>query len=179
MSIDDRRRPLGATALAGLGCAAALVSFGAQAQQGFFTGGAGASFTADEAARGKAAYAANCVSCHGANLDDGEFGPPLKGDSFKGHWTGQSQEALFNYIQARMPPSGPGPWARRPTPTSKPISCKAMAPSPAPGEGQARPPLRRPPPAPPLQLRSMRRSSASTTRSTTLRSPGAPPGSPP
>src|SRR5262245_46936799 len=37
------------------------------------------SFTDAQATQGKAAFDRNCVSCHGPNLDDGEFAPPLKG----------------------------------------------------------------------------------------------------
>jgi mono/diheme cytochrome c family protein len=41
------------------------------------------SFTDAQATQGKAVYDRNCLSCHGANLDDGEFGPPLKGVEFR------------------------------------------------------------------------------------------------
>ncbi|HZQ40621.1 MAG TPA: hypothetical protein VFA87_07500, partial [Rhizomicrobium sp.] len=38
------------------------------------------SFTAAQAASGEAEYKTSCIDCHGAHLDDGEFGgPPLKG----------------------------------------------------------------------------------------------------
>ena len=39
-------------------------------------------FTADQAAAGEAAYATQCAVCHGENLSDGEFGPPLSGSNF-------------------------------------------------------------------------------------------------
>ncbi len=39
-------------------------------------------YTAAQAALGQGAYATSCASCHGANLDDGAFGPPLKGVTF-------------------------------------------------------------------------------------------------
>jgi alcohol dehydrogenase (cytochrome c) len=58
--------------------------------------------------RGKIFFGQSCASCHGGNLDDGEFGPALKGPAFKASWTGQGPEALFTYIQTRMPPAGPG-----------------------------------------------------------------------
>src|SRR6266481_5857150 len=54
------------------------------------------------------AYAHNCQLCHGANLEGGEFGPPLKGNAFEAHWKNQSAEALSNFIATKMPPSGPG-----------------------------------------------------------------------
>ncbi|HET9216580.1 MAG TPA: cytochrome c, partial [Terriglobia bacterium] len=36
------------------------------------------SFTAAQAATGRATYTENCASCHGANLDDGAFAPALR-----------------------------------------------------------------------------------------------------
>jgi alcohol dehydrogenase (cytochrome c) len=69
---------------------------------------ASATFTAAQSAAGKVAYERNCASCHGDNLDDGQFGPPLKGVDFRGRWGGQSVEPLFSYIETRMPPASPG-----------------------------------------------------------------------
>ena len=57
--------------------------------------------------RGKAVYDNNCGSCHGANLDNGAFGPPLRGSAFKMHWSSQSANALFTYIATKMPPAAP------------------------------------------------------------------------
>src|SRR5580658_4908590 len=91
------------------GAALCLTGFGVLAQeQGFFTSGSAVGVTAAQASRGKAIYDDNCASCHGANLDDGQFGPPLRGSAFKSHWSSQSADALFSYIAARMPPSAPG-----------------------------------------------------------------------
>jgi mono/diheme cytochrome c family protein len=39
-------------------------------------------YTTAQAALGQAAYRASCASCHGDSLDDGAFGPPLKGVAF-------------------------------------------------------------------------------------------------
>jgi alcohol dehydrogenase (cytochrome c) len=76
------------------------------APQGRF---ASVSFTAEQAAAGEAAYKQSCASCHGQNLDDGEFAPPLKGVEFRGRWGGtQPAEPLFTYMEERMPPSAPG-----------------------------------------------------------------------
>jgi alcohol dehydrogenase (cytochrome c) len=70
---------------------------------------ASVSFTAAQATAGEAAYKQSCSSCHGANLDDGEFGPPLKGVEFRGRWGGtQSAAPLFSYMEERMPPAAPG-----------------------------------------------------------------------
>jgi alcohol dehydrogenase (cytochrome c) len=85
-----------------------LTAFGVLAQeQSFFAGGPVVELTAAQANRGKAVYDDNCASCHGASLDDGQFGPPLRGSAFKTHWSSQSADALFSYIAGRMPPSAP------------------------------------------------------------------------
>ena len=57
--------------------------------------------------RGKQSFAAKCASCHGAGLSGGEFGPPLAGASFAGHWRGQPLGAVAAFIANRMPPSAP------------------------------------------------------------------------
>jgi mono/diheme cytochrome c family protein len=59
-------------------------------------------FTAAQAERGKAAYAANCSSCHMEDLR-GQAGPALKGDQFMDNWREDSVKTLFSYIQTRMP----------------------------------------------------------------------------
>ena len=85
------------------------IGFGALAQeQDFFAGSVRVSFTDAQANRGKAVYDDSCANCHGANLDDGQFGPPLRGPAFKMHWSTQSASALFTYIATKMPPSSPG-----------------------------------------------------------------------
>jgi len=91
-----------------LGGAVWLIGFGVSAQEpGFFAGNAAVGLTAEQATRGKAVYDGNCASCHGANLDNGQFGPPLRGSAFKMHWANQSVNALFTYIAAKMPPAAP------------------------------------------------------------------------
>jgi alcohol dehydrogenase (cytochrome c) len=64
--------------------------------------------TAAQATEGQSAYAQNCAGCHGANLDDGEFAPPLKGTAFTGQWSGKSVAELNGYIGTKMPPSNAG-----------------------------------------------------------------------
>src|SRR5580704_13192789 len=64
--------------------------------------------TAAQATEGQSAYAQNCAGCHGANLDDGEFAPPLKGTAFAGQWSGKSVAELNGYIGTKMPPSNAG-----------------------------------------------------------------------
>jgi mono/diheme cytochrome c family protein len=66
-------------------------------------------FTADQAARGQAAYRRACQDCHGFNLNDGEFGgAPLNGGYFARHWGGGGVSALYGYLTAKMPPDRPG-----------------------------------------------------------------------
>ena len=63
---------------------------------------------AAQAAAGKTAYAQNCAGCHGDNLDDGQFAPPIKGTAFAAQWGGKTAGDLFNYISTKMPPSNAG-----------------------------------------------------------------------
>jgi alcohol dehydrogenase (cytochrome c) len=65
------------------------------------------SFTTAQATAGQATFAQACASCHGANLDDGAFGPPLKGVDFRQGWFGRPADQLFNKIES-MPPAAPG-----------------------------------------------------------------------
>jgi len=63
-----------------LGCAAGLVCVlgGAAGTQSLFDTGP-VDFTQVQATRGQAAYTESCAACHGPNLDDGQFAPPVKG----------------------------------------------------------------------------------------------------
>lgn len=99
-----RGRRIGLRALSAVLCAALCV--GARAQNLFDH--AALAFDQSQADRGKAAYIDNCASCHGPNLDDGQFGPPVKGSKFHAHWHDQSADALLTLIVQRMPPSNPG-----------------------------------------------------------------------
>ena len=65
-------------------------------------------FTAAQAAAGKATYDQRCASCHGVTLEDGEFGPPLRGAAFDRSWGGGPVASLFTFVRSNMPPSGPG-----------------------------------------------------------------------
>jgi alcohol dehydrogenase (cytochrome c) len=66
------------------------------------------SYTSDQAEKGQAAFAEHCASCHGQNLDDGAYGPALKGADFRQRWGSRSAEPLFSYTNTKMPPSRPG-----------------------------------------------------------------------
>ena len=85
-----------------VGCAAVFSSWSVTAQSL-----ATPSFTAAQATQGKAVYDRNCLSCHGTNLDDGQFGPPLKGVEFRLRWGGKPLDGLFGEMM-RMPPAAPG-----------------------------------------------------------------------
>ena len=67
-----------------------------------------ATYTAEQADAGFAAYAQYCASCHGASLDDGPFAPPLRGAVFRETWLPRSVEALFTLTAATMPEDRPG-----------------------------------------------------------------------
>ncbi len=69
--------------------------------------GPAATFTASQAAEGKAAYLATCASCHGQNLSGSAVATPLNGNRFSQNWSGKTAEALFTYIHTRMPPGKP------------------------------------------------------------------------
>jgi cytochrome c5 len=61
-------------------------------------------FTAEQAARGKAIFAATCAGCHGADLN-GVNRPALKGEAFLNHWMEDSLDALFARVKS-MPTNG-------------------------------------------------------------------------
>ncbi len=66
-------------------------------------------FTEEQADRGHQAYRRGCQDCHGANLNDGEFGgAPLTGQYFSRHWAIGSVAALYGYMSSKMPPDRPG-----------------------------------------------------------------------
>jgi mono/diheme cytochrome c family protein len=65
-------------------------------------------FSADQAKRGEDEYITNCVMCHGYNLNDGEFAPPIKGSFFQNMWVGKSLGDLFSKTVMTMPQSNPG-----------------------------------------------------------------------
>jgi alcohol dehydrogenase (cytochrome c) len=67
------------------------------------------SYTAEQAARGKAAYSAEgCVACHGENLNDGPLGAPLKGAPFIQKYGGKTVDVLYLVASTTMPQMAPG-----------------------------------------------------------------------
>ena len=66
------------------------------------------SYTVAQADQGRTAYVEHCASCHGQNLDDGAYGPPLRGNDFRQKWGSRSAEPLLTYTSTKMPPARPG-----------------------------------------------------------------------
>ncbi len=66
------------------------------------------SYTVAQADQGQRAYIEHCASCHGAGLDDGAYGPPLKGNDFRQKWGSRSAEPLLTFTSTKMPPATPG-----------------------------------------------------------------------
>jgi alcohol dehydrogenase (cytochrome c) len=105
-SVWVRLGSVGALAtLAGLGMAPSAAR-AQQAASGVFASGP-VSYTDAQATRGRSAYTDSCAMCHGAHLDDGQFGPPVKGAMFQGQWHNQSAAALLSYVATKMPPAAP------------------------------------------------------------------------
>ena len=85
-------------------CALAAVQLSSRAQEPLAQ--SAPTYTAAQAAAGKAAYDTSCASCHGGNLDDGALAPALKGVAFVQKYGGKSVENLFAKV-ASMPPASP------------------------------------------------------------------------
>jgi len=66
------------------------------------------SYSEAQAAAGEALYQSACAMCHGANLDDGPLGMPLKGPQFMRKYGGRDVAALFEVTQTTMPTGAPG-----------------------------------------------------------------------
>jgi alcohol dehydrogenase (cytochrome c) len=64
-------------------------------------------YTSSQAQQGKILYQQTCIACHGTNLDNGSFAPPISGDLFYGLWGGRSVAELLQYIRESMPPDSP------------------------------------------------------------------------
>src|SRR5437016_4893535 len=65
-------------------------------------------YTASQAEAGRAAYLANCASCHLAELTGRNEAPQLAGSNFVAAWGGRTISELVTYIQSTMPPGNPG-----------------------------------------------------------------------
>jgi alcohol dehydrogenase (cytochrome c) len=65
-------------------------------------------FVKGQADAGKTIYDLQCNACHGTNLDNGEFGPPLSGEEFLQKWGNRRVDEVFDLIARTMPQSAPG-----------------------------------------------------------------------
>lgn len=91
-----------------IGIAAAL-SLAAQTTRSVWDG----VYSQEQADRGKALYARECASCHGAELSGGEEAPPLTGAAFLADWNGLTLGDLFERIRVSMPEGKPGSLSRQ------------------------------------------------------------------
>lgn len=75
--------------------------------------GTPASFTAEQAERGKKEFGGECVECHGKDLRGGLLGgPPLRGQAFlEKYGKGSPAGALFDVMSSTMPPNAPGSYS--------------------------------------------------------------------
>jgi alcohol dehydrogenase (cytochrome c) len=65
-------------------------------------------FTADQSTAGRAAYQANCESCHLPDLAGRNEAPQLAGSNFISTWGSRSTRDLIGFIKATMPPGNEG-----------------------------------------------------------------------
>ena len=65
------------------------------------------SFSAAQAISGQAPYAANCASCHLADLAGQNEAPQLAGVNFRHTWGTRTTKDLIEYMSATMPPGRP------------------------------------------------------------------------
>src|SRR5262245_46749554 len=52
-------------------------------------------------------YAVQCGSCHGSDMQGGQFGPAIRGASFAAKWKGRRSE-LLKFVSSQMPPGSTG-----------------------------------------------------------------------
>ena len=65
-------------------------------------------YTSAQAERGLKLYAANCASCHGAEMVAGAGAPSLTGPEFLFSWNKKPVSGLFDYASMFMPPGQAG-----------------------------------------------------------------------
>lgn len=70
-------------------------------------------YSAEQVARGKKGYNAQCARCHGDNLLGGEESPALVDKDFFKGWTGKSVGELVDLTVETMPSDGPGKLSRK------------------------------------------------------------------
>ena len=77
---------------------------GTASGQELFAGDSTAKLSPEQVSRGQVGYAQACLSCHGATLEGTQFGPPLTGSAFEGHWRSSSRTVFSEKIRTTMPP---------------------------------------------------------------------------
>jgi alcohol dehydrogenase (cytochrome c) len=92
----------------GLGCMVAAALLDAALAGSSRAADTTARFSAVQVERGTAAYARDCAPCHGKGMDDGQFGPRLRGRAFVDRWGGRPVSELSAYLRASMPPGRTG-----------------------------------------------------------------------
>jgi mono/diheme cytochrome c family protein len=100
MSAFSKAALLAAASLVGIGLAATA----ARSQSAL----ARPTYTQAQADRGKTTFMARCASCHGDQLDNGQFAAPLRGPGFTAHWGAGGLDAPFEVMTTQMPPEDPG-----------------------------------------------------------------------
>ncbi len=70
-------------------------------------------FTAEQAARGQAAYGRTCSRCHQPALGGADQSPPLTGGGFLSSWNGQTLGDLHDRVRSSMPTDDPGIYSRQ------------------------------------------------------------------
>jgi quinoprotein glucose dehydrogenase len=70
-------------------------------------------YTAAQADRGAAVYAASCANCHGAGLEGADMSPALAGAGFMASWNDLTLGDLFERIRISMPADRPGTLSRQ------------------------------------------------------------------
>ncbi|GGI77043.1 hypothetical protein GCM10007973_12350 [Polymorphobacter multimanifer] len=91
----------------GLAASALVVAGTAFAQQGFTQTVWDGVYTAEQAARGEAAYAQRCGTCHGGQLNGTGEAPALVGGEFISHYNELSVGDLFDRVRTTMPMDNP------------------------------------------------------------------------
>ena len=96
------------TALAAMSCAALLATGVAFAEDAATRSVRDGVYTAAQAERGRAVYAAQCEACHKADLRGEQMTPSLVGVSFAFRWNEKSLSDYLAGMRATMPQSAPG-----------------------------------------------------------------------
>ncbi|MBM6577265.1 c-type cytochrome [Microvirga sp. SRT01] len=104
MTMIDKTRGLWLLAAATTMFGAAVVANAQASERSVWSG----VYTAEQATRGKAAYAANCAACHGDSLSGIDVAPALTGSGFLNNWNNTSAGDLLGRIQTTMPLNAPG-----------------------------------------------------------------------